>query len=257
MFKAVTTPFRAEFLEHCSNANKSISLCAPFVKQDVVLDVISSKLSSTPIKLVTRISLESFHRKASDSEALQTVLTNNGEVYNVSNLHAKIFIFDDAECYITSSNLTSRGLERNYEYGIYSNDIMFVQSVVNDFNQLISDKQTGRIKSEHVSKIDKILKSIPNFSKTPYPTLRLDFEGIKTPITDNLHGWKLAVFNALDSLDITEFDTSVSNQIAEQLGVLYPANSNRQAKVRQVLQQLRDIGLIQFVSPGKYAKLWK
>lgn len=257
MFKTVTTPLRTELIEHCSNARNSISLCAPFVKQDVICDIISSKLSSSVIKLVTRISLESFHRKASDSEALQIVLTNNGEVYNVSNLHAKIFIFDDAECYITSANLTSSGLERNYEYGVYSNDEIFVQSVVSDFTQLLTDTQTGQIKSEHINKIDEILKSVPNLPKTLYPRLRLNLAGNKSPITANLQGWKLAVFNALDSLDITEFDTSVSNQIAEHLDVLYPANSNRQAKVRQVLQQLRDIGLIQFVSPGKYAKLWE
>lgn len=257
MFKIVTTPLRAEFLKRCSNARNSISLCAPFVKQDVIRDIVSSKSSSTVIKLMTRVSLESFHRKASDSEALQIVLRNSGEVYNVSNLHAKIYIFDDAECYITSANLTSSGLERNYEYGVYSNDEIFVQSVVSDFTKLQSDTQTGQIKSEHIKKIDEILESMPNRPKTIYPRLRLNLAGNKSPITANLQGWKLAVFNALDSLEIAEFDTSVSNQIAQQLGVLYPANINRQAKVRQVLQQLRDIGLIQFVSPGKYAKLWE
>jgi len=257
MFRTVVNPLRAEFLEHCSSARNSISLCAPYVKRDVIYDVISSKSSSVVLKLITLISLESFHRKASDSEALQMVLTDNGEVYNVSNLHAKIFIFDDTECYITSANLTSKGLEKNYEYGLYTNDNIFVQSVVSDFSQLLSDTQTGQINSEHINEIDGILKSMPKLPKTLYPSLRLNLAGDKSPITANLQGWRLAVFNALDSLDITEFDSTVSNQIAEQLGVLYPDNRNRQAKVRQVLQQLRDIGLIQFVSPGKYAKLWE
>lgn len=257
MFKTVTTPFRAEFFERCSNARKSITLCAPFVKRDVICDVISSKLNSVPVKLVTQISLEHFHRKASDSEALHIVLTNNGEVYNVSNLHAKVFIFDDAECYITSANLTNKGLEGNYEYGVYSNDELFVQSVVSDFTQLLTDKQTGRIESKQINKIDRILKSLPDLSKTNYPRLRLNLEGDKSPITANLRGWKLDVFNALDSLDTIEFDTVVSNRIAEQLSILHPNNTYPKAKVRQVLQQLRDIGLIKFISRGIYAKLWE
>jgi phosphatidylserine/phosphatidylglycerophosphate/cardiolipin synthase-like enzyme len=257
MFKTVNAPLHKELLHHCSSARNSILLCAPFVKQDIICDVVSSKLSRVKIKLVTRISLESFHRKASDSQALRTVIANNGEVYNVSNLHAKIFIFDNAECYITSANLTSSGLEHNYEYGIYSDDRTFVNSVVSDFNQLLSDTQTGIIKTKNINEIDEILQSIPSLPRTHYPSLRLNLAGNISPITANLHGWKLAVFNALDSLDITEFDASVSNQIAEQLGILYPSNANREAKVRQVLQQLRDIGLIQFVSPGNYAKLWE
>jgi len=257
MFKAVKTPIRAEFLEHCSKARNSITLCAPYVKRDVICDVVSSKKKNVVMKLVTRISLESFHRKASDSEALKLALENNAEIYNVSNLHAKISIFDDTKCYITSANLTKNGLERNYEYGIYSDDKIFLKSVVSDFNQLLSETQTGQIKFEHIDEIERIIKSMPHLPKTFYPRFRLNLAGDKSPITANLQGWKLAVFHALDSLEIYEFDTAVSNKIAEQLGILYPNNSNRQAKVRQVLQQLRDIGLIQFVSPGKYEKLWE
>ena len=33
-------------------------------------------------------------------------------------------------------------------------------------------------------------------------------------------------------------------------------NNNIEAKIRQVLQQLRDMGFIKFVEKGKYKKLW-
>jgi len=257
MLRVLTNPLRPGFIEHCSKANSSISLCAPFVKKDVIDEIISVKRETASISLITKISLESFHRKASDFEALHTILSNNGDVHNVSNLHAKIFIFDNSVCYISSANLTSSGLERNYEYGIYSDDEIFVNSVVHDYAKLISDKQTGIIKLEHIHEINKILNSIPTMKKVHYPKLRLELEDGKSSIRTNLQGWKLAVFNALDSLENPEFDTTISNQIAEQLGILYPENNNRQAKVRQVLQQLRDIGLVQFDSPGKYIKLWE
>ncbi|MGL4950131.1 MAG: hypothetical protein ACRC5M_07085 [Anaeroplasmataceae bacterium] len=37
----------------------------------------------------------------------------------------------------------------------------------------------------------------------------------------------------------------------------HPKNNNIEAKIRQILQQLRDQGLIKFVSSGKYIKLYK
>lgn len=38
---------------------------------------------------------------------------------------------------------------------------------------------------------------------------------------------------------------------------LYPSNNNIRPKIRQVLQQLRDIGLIKFLGSGSYKKLIK
>ena len=55
---------------------------------------------------------------------------------------------------------------------------------------------------------------------------------------------------------IIKDDRVGQNFIAEQLKEAYPRNHNREAKVRQILQQLRDIGLIEFTSPGIYKRLW-
>ena len=74
-------------------------------------------------------------------------------------------------------------------------------------------------------------------------------------ITDNLSEWKRDVFLTLGQFD-DEFTTSEITIIAEQLRTHYPRNNNREAKVRQILQQLRDLGLVEFVRPGVYRKLW-
>jgi type II restriction enzyme len=36
------------------------------------------------------------------------------------------------------------------------------------------------------------------------------------------------------------------------LGRLHPKNSNIRPKIRQQLQVLRDIGVVRFISPGRY-----
>jgi type II restriction enzyme len=38
---------------------------------------------------------------------------------------------------------------------------------------------------------------------------------------------------------------------------MYPNNQNIRAKIRQQIQFLRDLGLIEFLTNAKYKKLWK
>lgn len=37
----------------------------------------------------------------------------------------------------------------------------------------------------------------------------------------------------------------------------FPTNNNRQAKIRQVLQQLRDEGIVEFLGDGQYRRIKK
>jgi type II restriction enzyme len=74
-------------------------------------------------------------------------------------------------------------------------------------------------------------------------------------VSEGLSGWKRDVFLTLGQFDET-FKTAEVSIIAQQLGDKYPYNNYREAKVRQVLQQLRDLGLVEFTSPGVYRRLW-
>jgi phosphatidylserine/phosphatidylglycerophosphate/cardiolipin synthase-like enzyme len=50
------------------------------------------------------------------------VLAFGGEIVPVRQLHAKIYLVDEKEAIVTSSNLTKGGMEENYEAGIWLND---------------------------------------------------------------------------------------------------------------------------------------
>jgi type II restriction enzyme len=41
------------------------------------------------------------------------------------------------------------------------------------------------------------------------------------------------------------------------LKAIYPTNQHITDKIRQQLQFLRDLGLVEFLGDGKYKKLWK
>lgn len=55
----------------CTDARRNIMLCAPFVKQEIVDDIISATDRRLPMQLITNINLQSFHRKSSDLGAIE------------------------------------------------------------------------------------------------------------------------------------------------------------------------------------------
>lgn len=75
-------------------------------------------------------------------------------------------------------------------------------------------------------------------------------------IIKNMKGWKKAVFYALGFIKKQIFSTNDFSLIVPYLKSQYPKNHNVEAKIRQQLQELRDVGLIKFEGNGVYKKLW-
>jgi hypothetical protein len=261
VMEIITTAFHEKFMGLCASSHKSIRLCAPFVKSDVIGDVMAVRQPRTTVDLITKVSLKNFHNKASDVGALDKILMNGGAIYNCSNLHAKIYIFDESHCVITSANITTSGFKRNVECGVLSNDPVAVSSVICFYEEICQRNDVGRISNRTISEITNLLERLPVATAIRYP--RLDVRPAEREISDenllaiaeNLTGWKKDVFLALGQFD-DEFTTREITEMAEILKIRYPRNNNREAKIRQVLQQLRDIGLVEFVRPGVYKKLW-
>jgi len=261
MIELINTHFYDNFMELCKNSNKSIKLCAPFVKKDIMEDILNFKKNATNIKLITNINLQSFHRKASDISAIKQALDNNVGVYNCTTLHAKIYIFDNKTCLVTSANLTFSGLKKNLECGILTDEINIIKSINEIYKNIINNESVGKLSYKSVEDIVDILERIPLTPKIKYPKIDLSsseqiYSENTNIISDRLNGWKKEVFLALNKFDENMFNSSMVATIAEQLHEKYPNNKNREAKIRQTLQYLRDLGLIEFTSPGIYKKLW-
>ncbi|MCM6930696.1 hypothetical protein NE261_02555 [Enterococcus italicus] len=55
-------------------------------------------------------------------------------------------------------------------------------------------------------------------------------------------------------LQATEFQLSEVYRYKDCLQLAHPENNHIEAKIRQVLQHLRDMGLIEFIGEGSYRK---
>ena len=65
-------------------------------------------------------------------------------------------------------------------------------------------------------------------------------------------GWTLDVLNVVRSLNKKEFSLPEVYARADDLAKLHPKNAHIPDKIRQQLQVLRDLNLLEFLSPGLY-----
>lgn len=263
--KILKTPWKNDLMELVSQSKKSIKITSPFIKENVSNELLSNKKKSTKIEVITSFKLMNIYSGSLDLSSLENIINSNGIVRNFSKLHSKIYLFDDEKVVITSSNLTNGGLLNNYEYGIYTTDKQIVSKVVEDYSFISSSEITGKIKLEDINAVRKILSKIPKSESLKIP--RYDIETpeeindlIELPenaITSSLKGWKLEVFKCIESMPNQSFSLKEINEFEKHLKDIYPQNQHISDKIRQQLQYLRDLGLIEFLGNGTYKKLWK
>ena len=70
------------------------------------------------------------------------------------------------------------------------------------------------------------------------------------------HGWKRDVLEIIFSIPTTEFTLADVNAYIDVVQAKYPDNNTIKDKIRQILQQLRDLELIKFESRGHYKKMF-
>lgn len=262
--KVITTPWKDTFLELISNCKESIKITSPYIKENVCDEMLSIKNSDVKLEVITSFKLGNIHSGSLDINAIDKIINSNGIAKNHSTLHSKIYLFDEKEVIISSGNLTNGGLLNNFEYGIYSNDIVFVNKVVSDFNLISNDHKTGEILSSHIIKVKEILSKMPVNERIIIPNFDININEEKNDIlkitndsiTSSLTGWKLEVFKCVDSISEQTFSLNKVYEFENDLKKIYPENENITHKIRQQLQYLRDLGLIEFLGNGKYRKLW-
>ncbi len=258
----ITTPWKSRLLDLVSESKHSIKITSPFVKQDICKDIISVKNKNVEFELITSFKIGNIHSGALDIDGLEFIIDHKGTVKNFSKLHSKIYLFDNKKAVVTSSNLTSGGLVNNHEYGIFLNDDSLVPKIVFDFNQISKNENTGTIKKTDIKTVREIISKIPKIETIKFPESKIEnFQdsNISIPriaIINALDGWKLDVFNVLNIFKEYEFDLIDVYKFEVDLQKLHPKNKNIKDKIRQQLQNLRDIGLIEFKGFGEYRKLW-
>ena len=102
--------------------------------------------------------------------------------------------------------------------------------------------------------IDARISIVKGNRATPPAEVRRTYSRLK-PLADlklEKRGWTLDVLSAARSLGKTEFDLPEIYALENSLKKLHPDNHHIQPKIRQQLQVLRDLGLLEFLGGGSY-----
>lgn len=269
MINLIKSPWKDVFIDLVSNTKNQLYLASPFIKLNTAELIIKNCNNGLDIKYLTDFKLSNFHKGASDLDALKFFGQYDVKQKNIYKLHAKFFIFDN-KAVITSSNLTFGGLKNNIEYGILVDDNKIVQDIKRDYLDIFNNKEYPFIINDIIKTAENIIASIPvnnqkqiNISDKKlfeefYAEKKQDdlFDGGVEGIAKNLKSWEKDVFLCLDKIKHGIFQLADIYQFEDELKLLHPSNRNIQPKIRQQLQYLRDIGLIEFISRGVYRKLW-
>lgn len=109
--------------------------------------------------------------------------------------------------------------------------------------------------------MDDILKNLPK-----YNDIRLDEDIIneadslisikKDMFANHLSNWQKITLDVIETINKNEFSLKDIYEYEHIFSSNFPYNNTIRDSIRKKLQELRDLGLIEFMGDGKYKKLW-
>jgi len=184
---------------------------------------------------------------------------------NIATYHPKLYLFEAdglVKSVIGSSNLTKGGLSENIEvnvllemeresekaeniFDIYAQikyqPSRFVpdDAYIGAYQAVVEENQKSKYRRQETKAAIKRLRELEKNLPKPYTSPK------------NLQGWQKLVFSKLPN---TEFQTGDLYKYALEFAQTYPENKYVEPKIRQVLQQLRDLGIILHLGEGRWIK---
>lgn len=255
----------AKWIEHRIRGCKNRFLVSsPFVGQ--FLPLLAARMRpSVEKRLLTRADLRDFAVGASDIDAVCEFARQGAQVHSVLGLHAKTYIVDDEWALVTSANATNGGMYRNWECGIAVNDLNQIDQLVKLVLSGFSSKQSPE--SWTLAELESLREPIRILKKQIAPLTRLaaveDARVVaiklgrrsKQELLSTFSGWLRLTLEAVltqpdESFTLHEVYATCLPLIADR----FPENRFPRQKVRQQLQRLRALGMLDFLGAATYRR---
>jgi len=265
MAQIVLSPTAAWLEQAVSGCVRSFVAASPFVGPTFE-KIVAPLLGRAQVVLVTRMDLRAFAAGFSDIDCVWHLARLQTSVYSVPHLHAKVYVADAANALVTSANATDGGLCHNVECGIAVSDTTLASQlhrlVLSGFG---APEGATKWQEDELGELSKIVQSLREvMPRIPIAELqRLEVKELELPDADDLarllaslKGWTALTLEAVLRQPDNEF--ALDQLFATAIPAArsrYPRNRHVRAKLRQQLQKLRDLGLVQFLGGGRYRRL--
>ena len=137
--KTIASPWQEEFERFARSIRRRAIVVAPFITAEPLRQLASFlDASSRPeIQILTNFDVDSLLQGSIDAGAIAEFCkaTPDTRARHLPGLHAKAYVADCHTAIVTSGNLTSGSLYRNYEYGVQINDSRMVRKIASDLRE--------------------------------------------------------------------------------------------------------------------------
>jgi hypothetical protein len=224
-------------------AERAVLVAAPYVGA-VLRDLLFARKKGLPATLVTSLKIGDVLSGASDLGAIYELSGQGVRVQSISNLHAKVYMVDYSKVLVTSANPTMNGWRYNLEIGLAVQSEAIAQQILQTIRAAQPYRWTSAQLKQYAEWAAGQVGVKPKPKALPVEQVRRGFGG-----------WLGLVMGALAQMPV-EFSLSEAyERILPLAAQHYPANRHPKDKIRQQLQGLRDLGMLEFVTPGRYRRL--
>ena len=137
--QTILSPWSGAFETFVRSIHHRAIIVAPFVTAQPLQQLASYLDNNSPpqISLLTNLAVDSLLQGSVDGGAIADFCREitTVSVRHLPGLHAKAYVADDHMAIITSGNLTTGSLHRNYEYGIQISDRAMVRRIASDLQE--------------------------------------------------------------------------------------------------------------------------
>ena len=265
----VTTPTFDWLAQNAKACKSQLLVGSPYVNSGILdlIDLVPKEVDRT---LVTRTDLRDFAVGASNLDTLCSLANGGMVVRSLRNLHAKMYIFDCTSALVTSANATVPGMYRNLECGLATKEENSAKQLASLLLKgLGSNRRPVEIKPERLEGMRASVEAIKvTLPVTPFaqnaqyhsqenaPAIEAYFSITDdAALVEGFQGWTRLTLKGV--LVMPEGGFQVSDLLAvcgPMAAKEYPKNQNVRPKLRQQLQILRDLGLVEFLGKGFYQR---
>src|ERR1035437_2967079 len=120
--RLLISPWSQELFERIKSVKKELIVVSPWVKStgtQLIIDALADSTNELSIKLITRLSTRDLATGLSDMQAYNNLFEKfkDVQIKCVTNLHAKLYVFDRESMIFSSGNLTASGLRYTIDNG--------------------------------------------------------------------------------------------------------------------------------------------
>ena len=205
--------------------------------------------------------LRDFAVGSSNLTSLCNLARDGVTIHSLENLHSKVYTFDDTSALVTSANATFSGMYRNLECGLGTDDKEVVRQLSRSLLSGFGADPPRRIRTAQLNALHEPLKAInaswsdtgPAAGVTEVKAAFSILDGDAFP--EKFRGWLRLTMRGVMTMPENGFRLRDLAAVCGSMAAKeYPRNRHVEAKLRQQLQILRNLGIVRFVHPGSYKR---